>query len=92
MPDQAEEDRRRAWDQRHASIDYGSVGIAGTCRSPASSTWPMPIDLDEALAADAQHQADLGSIETLDHRRATALGNIARRDLVSTTARTTSPR
>jgi hypothetical protein len=84
MPEQAEQDRRAAWDRTHATIDYGSVGIAGTCQVTAEVDLADAIDLDHALAADAKTQADLGSVQTLDQRRATALGNIARRDLTLT--------
>ena len=82
MPDRAEEDRRQAWDRRHATIDYSSVGIAGTCQVTGELDLADALDLDQALAADAQHQADLGSSLTLDQRRSVALVNLARRDLV----------
>ncbi len=81
MPEQAEEDRRRAWDQRHATIHYATTGIAGTCQVTGELDLADAIDLDNALATDAQTQADLGSTLTLDQRRSVALGNIARRDL-----------
>ena len=50
-------------------------------RSPASSTTLDALDLDDALRDEAQRIGDLGNTKTLDQRRATALGNIARRDL-----------
>jgi hypothetical protein len=81
MPEEAERRRREAWDQRNVTIDYDTVGIAGTCQITGEVDLADAIDLDKALALDAQRQADLGSTETLDQRRSSALGNIARRDL-----------
>ncbi len=81
MPELAEEERRRGWDQRHATIHYGTAGIAGTCQVTGELDLADAIDLDNALAADARVQADLGSTLTLDQRRSVALGNLARRDL-----------
>ena len=49
--------------------------------SPARSTSPTPSTSTEPSRAEAQRMADLGNTDTLDHRRATALGTIARRDL-----------
>jgi hypothetical protein len=82
MPEQAEEDRRHAWDQRHFDIDFDAAGIAGTCPVAGELDLADAIDLNNAVTAEAQHQADLGSTLTLDQRRAVALGVIARRDLV----------
>ncbi len=80
QPDQAEEQRRKEWDQRHLTIDYSTTGIAGTCQLFGEIDLADALDLDHALSVDAQTQADLGSVATLDQRRATALGNLARRD------------
>ena len=80
MPDRAEEDRRTAWDQRHLSIDFETVPIAGTATIAGEVDLADAIDLENAVRAETQRLADLGSAETLDQRRATALGNIARRD------------
>jgi hypothetical protein len=81
MPDQAEEDRQQAWDQRRFDIDFDTVAIAGTCQVSGELDLADAIDLHNALTADAQVQADLGSTLTLDQRRSVAVGNIARRDL-----------
>jgi hypothetical protein len=81
MPDQAEADRKQAWDQRRFDVDFGTVGIAGTCQVSGELDLADAIDLNNAVAADAQVQADLGSVLTLDQRRSVAVGNIARRDL-----------
>jgi hypothetical protein len=82
MPEQAEEDRRQAWDQRHFDIDFDAAGIAGTCPVTGEVDLADAIDLNYAVTAEAQAQADLGSALTLDQRRAVAIGTIARRDLV----------
>jgi hypothetical protein len=81
MPDQAEADRQQAWDQRRFDIDFDTVAIAGTCQVSGELDLADAIDLHNALTADAQVQADLGSTLTLDQRRSVAVGNIARRDL-----------
>jgi hypothetical protein len=81
MPDQAEADRQQAWDQRRFDIDFDTVAIAGTCQVTGELDLADAIDLHNALTADAQVQADLGSTLTLDQRRSVAVGNIARRDL-----------
>ena len=49
--------------------------------SPARSTSPTPSTSTDAVRAEAQRIGDLGNTKTLDQRRATAIGNIARRDL-----------
>src|SRR5215210_5667618 len=81
MPEQAEEERRAAWDQRKFDVDFDATGIAGTCPVTGELDLADAIDLHNALVADAATQADLGSTLSLDQRRSVALGNIARRDL-----------
>jgi hypothetical protein len=81
MPAQAEEDRKRAWDQRRFDVNYDAVDMAGTCHLVGEVDLADAIDIDRAVAAEAQHQADLGCTLTLDQRRAVAIGVIARRDL-----------
>ena len=44
MPQQAEEERRKGWDQRRFDIDFDATGIAGTC--------PVTGELDLAARAD----------------------------------------
>jgi hypothetical protein len=84
MPDQAEQDRKKAWDQRGVDIDFGATGIAGTCPVYAELDLADAIDLHHAVVRDASEQARLGSTLSLDQRRSVALGNIARRDLTLT--------
>ena len=81
MPEEAEERRRAAWDQTHLTINHHGVGIAGTSTITGEIDYLDALDLDDALRAEAQRLGDLGNTKTLDQRRATALGNIARRDL-----------
>jgi hypothetical protein len=82
MPEEAEERRRQAWDQTHLTINHHGVGIAGTSIITGEIDLADALDLDDAVRAEAQHLADLGNTKTLDQRRALAIGNIARRDLV----------
>ena len=82
MPAQAEENRQRAWDQRHFDVDFDAAGIAGTCPVVGELDLADAIDLNNAVTHDARTQADLGSPLTLDQRRSVALGNLARRDLL----------
>ena len=91
MPEEAEEERRAAWDQRRFDIDFDAAGIAGTCPVSGEVDLADAIDLNNALAADARTQADLGSTLTLDQRRSVAIGNIARRDLTLDYPRTNKP-
>ena len=81
MPEEAEERRRAAWDQRHLTINHHTADIAGTSTITGEIDLADALDLDQALTEEAQRMADLGNTDTLDHRRATALGTIARRDL-----------
>ena len=82
MPEEAEERRRAAWDQTHLTIDHHTVGIAGTCIITGEIDLADALDLDDAAAPKKPTaSADLGNTKTLDQRRATAIGNIARRDL-----------
>jgi hypothetical protein len=81
MPEEAEAQRRAAWDQRHFTIDLDSVGIAGTGLVTGELDLADALDLDQAVRTEAHRQADLGSTLTLDQRRAVAVGVIARRDL-----------
>ncbi|WP_416956504.1 DUF222 domain-containing protein [Nocardioides sp. T5] len=65
-------------DPRHVTIDTQEVHFAGTMRVEAEIDMADAIDLDRALAHGAATQAALGSTESLDVRRAKALGDLAR--------------
>ncbi|MFT3871178.1 MAG: HNH endonuclease signature motif containing protein [Nocardioides sp.] len=71
-------------DRRHVSIDADRVSFDGTVEIRAEVDLPDALDLDQALAVTAGQLKNLGSIESLDARRAAALGEIARNQLALT--------
>jgi hypothetical protein len=77
-PDAAEKQRRQDADGRRFDIFKGEVSPAGTV--PVSGTLDLPdaLDLDAALSARAAELRELGSEESLNVRRAQALGDLAR--------------
>ena len=72
------EDGYLAVDPRHVTLHDEDVHFAGTVRLEAEIGLADAIDLDRALAHGAATQKALGSTETLDARRAVALGDLAR--------------
>jgi hypothetical protein len=81
MPAYAAEQRERAADQRYFTIAHDQVSFAGTSRIHGELDLADALDLEDAVTAGAQQLADLGSTETLDARRAAAVGALARGDL-----------
>jgi len=81
MPAYAAERREAAADQRKVLVDTHQVSFAGTTRVEAELDLADALDFDDAVAWDAEQQRALGSTETLDVRRAHAVGNLARRQL-----------
>jgi hypothetical protein len=81
MPAYAAERREAAADQRKVFVDTQQISFAGTARIEAEVDLADALDFDDAVARDAERQRALGSTETLDARRAQALGNLARRQL-----------
>jgi hypothetical protein len=65
-------------DPRHATLDDQDVHFAGTLHFEADLDIADGLDLDRALAHGAELQKALGSTESLDVRRAKALGDLAR--------------
>ena len=65
-------------DPRHVTIHDEDVHFAGTVRLEAEIDLADGLDLHQALAHGAAMQKALGSQESLDARRATALGDLAR--------------
>jgi hypothetical protein len=65
-------------DPRHVSIDTQDVHYAGTVHVEADVDLADGLDLDRALAHGAAVRKALGSTESLDVRRAKALGDLAR--------------
>jgi hypothetical protein len=80
-PEAAEAKRKEAAEKRHADVHVDEVSFDGTIRIDAEVDLADALDLEEALRAGAKQQADLGSTESLDVRRAKALGDLARRQL-----------
>ncbi|HET6167221.1 MAG TPA: DUF222 domain-containing protein, partial [Marmoricola sp.] len=80
MPDYAAEQRDRAAEQRYFTIDTDQVSFAGTARVHGELDLADALDLEDAVHAGAQQLADLGSGDTLDVRRAAAVGMLARGD------------
>jgi len=81
MPEHARELRERAADQRYFAIDHDQVSFAGTSRVHGELDLADALDLEDAVAVGAKQLADLGSAESLDARRAAAVGLLARGDL-----------
>ena len=63
---------------RHVTIHDQDVHFAGTVRLEAEVDLADGLDLHQALAHGAALQKALGSEESLDARRAKALGDLAR--------------
>jgi hypothetical protein len=65
-------------DPRHVTINEEDVHFAGTMRVEAELDIADALDLGHAVAQGAAQQKALGSTESLDVRRAKALGDLAR--------------
>ncbi|TGN64953.1 HNH endonuclease [Nocardioides eburneiflavus] len=65
-------------DPRHVTVDTDDVHYAGTMRIEAEVDIADALDFDRAVAHRAAARAALGSTESLDVRRAKALGDLAR--------------
>ena len=65
-------------DPRHATLHDEDVDFGGTMRFEGVLDIADALDLGHAVSADAAVQKALGSTESLDVRRAKALGNLAR--------------
>ena len=72
------EDGYLSVDPRHATLHDEDVHFAGTMRFEAELDIADALDLDHALTQKAAEQKALGSTESLDVRRAKALGDLAR--------------
>jgi hypothetical protein len=77
-PDQAEARRLAAADNRHVTIYTDQVGYDGTVHVQGDLDLADALDLDQALTDGAARLADLGCSDSLDVRRAHALGELAR--------------
>jgi hypothetical protein len=72
------EDGYLSVDPRHATLNTDDVHYAGTLHLEADLDLADGLDLDRVLTHDAEVQKALGSTESLDVRRAKALGALAR--------------
>jgi hypothetical protein len=77
-PEKAETRRLAAADNRHVTIYAGMVDFDGTVHLDADLEVADALDLDAALADGAARLAELGCQDSLDVRRAHALGELAR--------------
>jgi hypothetical protein len=81
MPEEVERLAKESWDKRHVTLFDQLVSFTGTMRLEAELDIADALDFDTAVAAGAEQRAALGSTETLDVRRAQAVGDVARRQL-----------
>ena len=77
-PIEAEHRRLLAADGRFCAVDTTQVSLNGTMTIRGELDLADALDLDHALATGAQALADLGCAETVDVRRALAVGILAR--------------
>jgi hypothetical protein len=78
MPDFAHERRETAADGRHFTIEHDQVSFAGTSRIHGELDLADALDLEDVVQAGAAELKALGSEDSLDVRRAAALGMLAR--------------
>ena len=81
MPDAVEEELERSADKRHVTFDTQQVSFDGTMHLEADLEIPDALALAAAVKSGAEHLARLGSTDSIDGRRATALGDLARHQL-----------
>lgn len=82
MPAHAEQIAHAAEHAQHVTILTDHPSYTGTCQLLAELDLPDALDLEQALQAGAEQQKALGSDLPLPARRAKALGNLARGELV----------
>lgn len=80
MPQSAQDKLDASADKRHVTFDHGHVGFDGTSEITARLELADALDLDQRISDEAAELTRLGSHDSLDGRRATALGNLARAD------------
>ena len=81
-PEAAEERRREAQDHRHVDLGLDQVGYDGIAHGSTALDAADALDLEQAIARRAKLAGQLGDEDSLDVRRAKALGEIAREDLI----------
>ncbi|WP_248581230.1 HNH endonuclease signature motif containing protein [Nocardioides sp. InS609-2] len=80
-PARAAAEARLAADGRHVTIDEEQVSFAGTMRVTAELDLADALDFGAAVAHGAEALKSLGSEESLDARRASAVGEMSRSQL-----------
>ncbi len=80
-PGRAALEASRAADRRHVTIEEEQVSFAGTMRVTAELDLADALDLAAAVTQGAETLKALGSDESLDARRAAAVGELARSQL-----------
>ena len=81
-PEAAEERRREANEHRHVDLGLEPSATTASPTAPPSWTPPTPWTSKNAIARRAKLNGQLGDTDSLDVRRAKALGEIAREDLI----------
>ena len=81
MPEEVQRLAAESWDKRHVTVCDQLVSFTGTMHLDAELDIADALDLDAAVTAGAAHRAALGSTESLDVRRAQAVGDLARHQL-----------
>ena len=81
MPDLAAEKNQKAADGRHVTFHHQQVSFNGTTHFEGELDLGDALDFDTALAQTAESLKACGSEESLDVRRAMAVGEIARNQL-----------
>ena len=77
-PEALEAERLAAAEAGHFDIALAEVGVTGRVRVDGDLDLADALDLEAAVADDAHQQLLAGSAESLDVRRAIAVGNLAR--------------
>src|SRR5829696_6191658 len=81
-PEAAEERRRDAQDHRHVDLGLDQAGYDGIAHGTTALDIADALDLEQAIARRAKLNGQLGDTDPLHVRRAKALGEIAREDLI----------
>ncbi|KAA1418694.1 DUF222 domain-containing protein [Nocardioides humilatus] len=80
-PDAAAQKARDDAETRHVDLGINHVGPTGIAHGTTALNLPDALDLENAVQRRAKLLGQLGDDDTLDVRRAKALGEIAREDL-----------
>lgn len=81
MPDEAQRRLDESWDRRQVTVHDSQISFDGTIHVEADLELGDAWDLETAVAAGADQLRRLGSADSLDGRRASAVGDMARSQL-----------